>query len=230
MERELTTMPALLRALADKGGTDLHVKVGRPPMMRLQGDLIPLEGHQIMGAEDVERLIASVIGADQRARLEREKELDFSFGVPDVGRFRANAFFQKGLHGIVLRLIPTTIPTLDEIGAPPILKELALKRQGLFLVTGPTGSGKTTTLAAIIDHINRHLPVHIVTLEDPIEFVYEDKAAVINQREIGSDTLDFAQGLRRALRQDPCLGLQREAVERIVAAIQVEVRAALGAV
>ena len=203
MERELTTMPALLKTLADKGGTDLHVKVGRPPMMRLQGDLIPLEGHPIIGAEDVERLIASVIGADQRARLEREKELDFSFGVPDVGRFRANAFFQKGLHGIVLRLIPTTIPTLDEIGAPPILKELALKRQGLFLVTGPTGSGKTTTLAAIIDHINRHLPVHIVTLEDPIEFVYEDKAAVINQREIGSDTLDFAQGLRRALRQDP---------------------------
>jgi twitching motility protein PilT len=164
---------------------------------------MPVEGHGIMGAEDVEHLIGSVLGADQRATLQREKELDFSFAVPGVGRFRGNAFFQKGLHGAALRLIPTRVPTLDDIGAPAVLKELALRKQGLVLVTGPTGSGKTTTLAAIIDHINSHLPVHIVTLEDPIEFVYEDKRAVINQREIGSDTHDFAQGLRRALRQDP---------------------------
>jgi twitching motility protein PilT len=203
MEHGVTTMPALLQALADKGATDLHLKVGRPPMMRLQGDLMPVEGHGIMGAEDVEHLIGSVLGADQRATLQREKELDFSFAVPGVGRFRGNAFFQKGLHGAALRLIPTRVPTLDDIGAPAVLKELALRKQGLVLVTGPTGSGKTTTLAAIIDHINSHLPVHIVTLEDPIEFVYEDKRAVINQREIGSDTHDFAQGLRRALRQDP---------------------------
>jgi twitching motility protein PilT len=203
MEHGSMTMPALLQALSDKGASDLHVKVGRPPMMRLRGDLIPVEGHGVMGAEDVENLISSVIHADQRAILEREKELDFSFAVQGVGRFRGNAFFQKGLHGAVLRLLPTRIPTLDDLSAPAVLKELALRKQGLFLVTGPTGSGKTTTLAAIIDHINSHLPVHIITLEDPIEFVYEDKVAVINQREIGSDTRDFAQGLRRALRQDP---------------------------
>jgi twitching motility protein PilT len=203
MEHGLLTLPALLQALYDKGASDLHVKVGRPPMMRLRGDLIPFEGHSVMGAGDVENLIYSVIDADQRSTLEREKELDFSVAVQGVGRFRGNAFFQRGLHGAVLRLIPAKIPTLDDLGAPAILKELCLKKQGLFLVTGPAGSGKTTTLAAIIDHINSHLPVHIITLEDPIEFVYEDKMAVINQREVGSDTRDFAQGLRRALRQDP---------------------------
>ena len=203
MEHALTTLPALLQVLADQGATDLHVKVGRPPMMRRQGDLMPVAGYRVMAAEDVEKLISSVLDGDQRASLEREKELDFSFGVQGVGRVRGNAFFQKGLHGAVFRLIPTKIPTLDDIGAPAVLKELSLRRQGLFLVTGPTGSGKTTTLAAIIDHINSHSPVHIMTLEDPIEFVYEDKMAVINQREVGSDTRDFSQGLRRALRQDP---------------------------
>jgi len=203
MEDGLTTMPALLQALADKGASDLHLKVGRPPMMRVQGDLIPVGGQRVLGAEDVERLIGSVIDAEQRSTLKRDRELDFSFVVQGVGRLRGNAFFQKGFHGAVFRLIPTRIATLDDLGAPAVLKELVLRKQGLFLVTGPTGSGKTTTLAAIIDHINSHLPVHIVTLEDPIEFVYEDKMAVINQREVGSDTRDFAQGLRRALRQDP---------------------------
>ena len=203
MEDGLTTMPALLQALADKGASDLHLKVGRPPMMRVQGDLIPVGGQRVLGAEDVERLIGSVIDAEQRSTLKRDRELDFSFVVQGVGRLRGNAFFQKGFHGAVFRLIPSRIATLDDLGAPAVLKELVLRKQGLFLVTGPTGSGKTTTLAAIIDHINSHLPVHIVTLEDPIEFVYEDKMAVINQREVGSDTRDFAQGLRRALRQDP---------------------------
>jgi len=203
MDDGSTTMFALLQTLAAKGASDLHLKVGRPPLMRIQGDLAPVDGRSTLGPEAVERLITSVIDADQRSTWTREKELDFSVVVPGVGRVRGNAFFQKGLPGAVFRLIPTKVPSLDDLGAPAVLKELALRPQGLFLVTGPTGSGKTTTLAAIIDHINRHRPVHIVTLEDPIEFVYEDVRAVINQREIGADTRDFAQGLRRALRQDP---------------------------
>ena len=203
MEDGLMSMPELLQALYEKGASDLHLKVGRPPMMRRQGDLVPVEGNRVMEAADVEKLIHGVINTDQRAKLEAERELDFSFSIAGLARFRANAFFQKGLPGAVLRLIPALIPTPEELGLPEVIKELSLKKQGLFLVTGPTGSGKTTTLAAIIDHINRHVPAHIITLEDPIEFVYQDKMAVINQREVGSDTRDFAQGLRRALRQDP---------------------------
>jgi len=203
MEDGLMSMPELLQALYEKGASDLHLKVGRPPMMRRQGDLGPVEGNRVMEAADVEKLIHGVINTDQRAKLEAERELDFSFSIAGLARFRANAFFQKGLPGAVLRLIPALIPTPEELGLPEVIKELSLKKQGLFLVTGPTGSGKTTTLAAIIDHINSHVPAHIITLEDPIEFVYQDKMAVINQREVGSDTRDFAQGLRRALRQDP---------------------------
>ncbi len=203
MEDGLMSMPELLQALYEKGASDLHLKVGRPPMMRRQGDLVPVEGNRVMEAADVEKLIHGVINTDQRAKLEAERELDFSFSIAGLARFRANAFFQKGLPGAVLRLIPALIPTPEELGLPEVIKELSLKKQGLFLVTGPTGSGKTTTLAAIIDHINSHVPAHIITLEDPIEFVYQDKMAVINQREVGSDTRDFAQGLRRALRQDP---------------------------
>jgi len=203
MEDGLMSMPELLHSLYEQGASDLHLKVGRPPMMRRRGDLMPVEGNKVMDAEDVEKLIHGVINADQRAKLEAERELDFSFSIRGLARFRGNAFFQMGVPGAVLRLIPARIPTLEELGLPEVLKELALKKQGLFLVTGPTGSGKTTTLAAIIDHINSHVPAHIITLEDPVEFVYQDKMAVINQREVGSDTRDFAQGLRRALRQDP---------------------------
>ena len=203
MEPRLMSMPELLKTVHAQGGSDLHLKVGRPPMMRLRGDLAPIAATPVMGTEDVERLIFSVINADQRTKLNADRELDFSFGIPGLARFRGSAFFQMGVCGAVFRLIPATIPTLEELGLPEVLKELSLKKQGLFLVTGPTGSGKTTTLAAVIDHINGRVPAHIITLEDPIEFVYEDKMAVITQREVGSDTRDFAQGLRRALRQDP---------------------------
>ena len=203
MDDGLMSMPELLQALYEQGASDLHLKVGRPPMMRRRGDLMPVEGNKVMDAEDVEKLIHGVINTDQRAKLEAERELDFSFSIRGLARFRGNAFFQMGVPGAVLRLIPALIPTPEELGLPEVIKELSLKKQGLFLVTGPTGSGKTTTLAAIIDHINSHVPAHIITLEDPIEFVYQDKMAVINQREVGSDTRDFAQGLRRALRQDP---------------------------
>ena len=203
MDDGLMSMPELLQALYEQGASDLHLKVGRPPMMRRRGDLMPVEGNKVMDAEDVGKLIHGVINTDQRAKLEAERELDFSFSIRGLARFRGNAFFQMGVPGAVLRLIPALIPTPEELGLPEVIKELSLKKQGLFLVTGPTGSGKTTTLAAIIDHINSHVPAHIITLEDPIEFVYQDKMAVINQREVGSDTRDFAQGLRRALRQDP---------------------------
>ena len=203
MEHGSTSMPELLKTLHEQGGSDLHLKVGRSPMMRLRGDLVPIAASAVLGIDDVERLIHGVTNDDQRAKLDAERELDFSFAIPGVARFRGNAFFQMGAPAAAFRLIPAKVPTLEELGLPEVLKDLSLKKQGLFLVTGPTGSGKTTTLAAIIDHINSHVPAHIVTLEDPIEFVYEDRMALINQREIGSDTHDFAQGLRRALRQDP---------------------------
>jgi twitching motility protein PilT len=192
-----------LKTIFDKGASDLHLKVGRPPMMRLRGDLVPIENVPALAPQDAQRYIYSVINSDQQKRLEEEKELDFSFFVRGMARFRGNAFFQKGALGAVFRLIPAKIPTLEELGLPDVLKELANKHQGLFLVTGPTGSGKTTTLAALIDYINTTSPVHIMTIEDPIEFVYQDKMAVINQREVGSDTGSFQEALRRALRQDP---------------------------
>lgn len=194
---------AFLTTVYEKGASDLHMKAGRQPMIRLRGDLVPIEGSSVLSADQVQEYIYSVINTDQRARLEEEKELDFSFMLRGMARFRGNAFYQKGCLGAVFRLIPAKIPTVEDLGLPEVLKELANKKQGLFLVTGPTGSGKSTTLAALIDFINTSMPAHIITLEDPIEFVYQDKKAVINQREIGSDTKSFSQGLRRALRQDP---------------------------
>ena len=203
MEHDAMSLRDLLKTLHEQDGSDLHLKVGRPPVMRVRGDLVPMAAQPVMGTEDVERLIHGVINEDQRARLNAERELDFAFSIAGVARFRGNVFFQMSVLGAAFRLIPAKVPTLEELRLPEVLKDLSLKKQGFFLVTGPTGSGKTTTIAAIIDHINSHVPAHIVTLEDPIEFVYEDKMALISQREVGSDTPDFAQGLRRALRQDP---------------------------
>ncbi len=215
------SIETFLKTLYEKGASDLHLKAGRPAMMRLRGDLLPMENVPALQSEDVQKLIYSVISAEQQKRLEEDKELDFSFNVRGMARFRGNAFFQKGALGAVFRLIPAKIPTLDELGMPPVLKELVNRKQGLFLVTGPTGSGKSTTLAALIDQINNTMPVHVVTLEDPIEFSYQDKMAVINQREVGSDTKTFGQGLRRALRQDPdviLIGEMRDA-ETIITAM-----------
>ncbi len=192
-----------LKAIYEQKASDLHLKSGRPPLMRLRGDLTPLPNAPSLSPADIQALIYSVISTEQQHRLEEEKELDFSFYLQGIARFRGNAFYQKGALGAVFRIIPAKIPTVEELGLPEVLKELANKKQGLFLVTGPTGSGKSTTLAALIDYLNGTLPVHVITLEDPIEFVYQDKLAVVNQREIGSDTRSFSQGLRRALRQDP---------------------------
>ncbi len=197
------TIQQLLQAVHTKGGSDLHLKVGRPPLIRIQGDITPIEGEPPLAIEDVLNHVYSVINTNQRENLERDRELDFSFYLRGVARFRGNSFFQKGAIGAVFRMIPAEIPTIEGLGLAPVLKEIVSRRQGFFLVTGPTGSGKTTTLAAILDFINATMPVHIITLEDPIEYVYEDKKSVINQREVGTDTHDFSQGLRRALRQDP---------------------------
>lgn len=205
----------LLQFVHSRGASDLHLKVGRPPLIRLQGEIIPIEGETNLAVEDVLNHVYSVITTNQRDKLEKERELDFSFFLRGTARFRGNAFFQKGSLGAAFRRIPAQIPTIEGLGLSPVLKEIVNRRQGFFLVTGPTGSGKTTTLAALLDYINSTQQVHIITLEDPIEFVYEDKKAVINQREIGSDTSDFSQGLRRALRQDPdviLIGELRDAV------------------
>ena len=203
MENGLMSLQEVLQAVYSGGASDVHLKVGRPPMMRVNGDLAPVAGNRALELEDVQKFVFALINPAQKARLESERELDFSFQVRGMARFRGNAYYQRGYMGAAFRLIPTVVPTLEQLGLAEVLKELVMKNQGLFLVTGPTGSGKSTTLAALIDYLNSHQPVHIITLEDPIEFIYEDKMAIINQREVGADTLTFAQGLRRALRQDP---------------------------
>jgi twitching motility protein PilT len=203
MENGLMSVQEVLQAVYAGGASDIHLKVGCPPLMRLNGDLTPVPGNRALELEDIQKYVFALINPAQKARLEAERELDFSFQVRGMARFRGNAFYQRGNLGAAFRLIPAIIPTLEQLGLAEVLKELVMKNQGLFLVTGPTGSGKSTTLAALIDYLNANRPVHIVTLEDPIEFVYEDKKAIINQREVGADTLSFAQGLRRALRQDP---------------------------
>jgi twitching motility protein PilT len=221
MENGLMSLQELLQAVYTGGASDVHIKVGRPPMMRLNGDLVPVVGNRNLELEDVQKYIFALLNPAQKARLESEREMDFSFQIRGMARFRGNAYYQKGNLGAAFRLIPAVVPTLEQLGLAEVLKELVVKNQGLFLVTGPTGSGKSTTLAALIDYVNASHPVHIITLEDPIEFVYEDKKAIVNQREIGADTLGFAQGLRRALRQDPdiiLIGELRDA-ETIVTAM-----------
>ena len=203
MENGLMSVQELLQAVYSGGASDIHLKVGCLPLMRLNGDLTPVAGNRALELEDIQKYVFALINPAQKARLEAERELDFSFQVRGMARFRGNAFYQRGNLGAAFRLIPAVIPTLEQLGLAEVLKELVMRNQGLFLVTGPTGSGKSTTLAALIDYLNANRPVHVVTLEDPIEFVDEDKKAIINQREVGADTLSFAQGLRRALRQDP---------------------------
>ncbi|HCJ65898.1 MAG TPA: type IV pili twitching motility protein PilT [Elusimicrobia bacterium] len=199
----MVNIDEFLKELIEKKGSDLHLKVGLAPMLRLRGDLVPLEKDKIT-SEDMEGLIHSLLTPKQKEKLENERELDFSFSTKTLpARFRANLFFQKGMLGAVFRVIPMKMPSLDELGLPPVLKEIASRPQGLVLVTGPTGSGKSTTLAAIVAYINENFPKHIITIEDPLEFIHEDKKSIINQRELGADTLSFAGALKRALRQDP---------------------------
>jgi twitching motility protein PilT len=194
---------ALLEATVAAGASDLHITPGRPATARRDGVLVPFEGVDILQGHDTERMVLSLLDDHQKAELDEVKQVDFSFGLRDVGRFRANAFLQRGTHALALRVVPNRVRNLDELGAPMACVDLLNKPYGLVLVVGPTGSGKSTTLAAMIDKINQTKPCHILTIEDPIEYLHYHKMAMINQREVGTDVNSFTDGLRSALREDP---------------------------
>ncbi|GAB6932277.1 type IV pilus twitching motility protein PilT [Calditerricola satsumensis] len=185
-----------------RGASDLHVSVGIPPVLRITGELCPLDEPPLK-PEETESMAQELLNDEQARRFAERGELDFSYGIPGVSRFRVNVFRQRGCVAIAARTIPHGVPSLDELGLPPIARALAERPQGLFLVTGPTGSGKSTTLAAMVDYINTNFRRHIVTLEDPIEYLHAHKRSIVNQREVGQDTRTFLDGLRAALRQDP---------------------------
>jgi twitching motility protein PilT len=194
---------ALLKKSHEMNASDLHIKVGSPPVLRIDGELTPLTSERRVSPEDVLKIVYSVLTNEQKDLFKKEKDIDFAYSVPGVGRFRCNVFVQRGSLGIVFRVIPTRIPSVEELHLPDILKKIAMETRGLILVTGTTGSGKTTTLAAMIDLINSNRTSHILTIEDPIEYTHRDKRSIVNQREIGSDTDSFNKALRQALRQDP---------------------------
>jgi twitching motility protein PilT len=211
----------LLRLMIERGGSDLHITVGSPPGIRLRGEIVPVENMEPLSPRDTMEMILTLLSEEQRKRFETELELDFAYSIPGVSRFRANVLQQRNSMGAVFRVIPIEIPTLEELGLPKVCKYLAERPRGLVLVTGPTGSGKSTTLAAMLDKINETRPVHIITLEDPIEFMHRNKKAYVNQREVGEDTHSFAAALKRVLRQDPdviLVGEMRD-LETISAAI-----------
>jgi twitching motility protein PilT len=192
-----------LRTLIERDGSDLHVKVGVPPTARLHGELAPLEGYQPLRPGDTEKAFQDMAEVRSMTEFEECGEADFSYSIKGLSRFRVNAFKQRGSISIVCRAIPFDIRSVDDLGLPPVVTKLAEEQRGIILVTGTTGSGKSTTLAAMIDHINRTRTDHIVTLEDPIEYLHPDKNSIVNQREVGSDTESFARAMRRVLRQDP---------------------------
>lgn len=192
----------LLQLVFDRGASDLHISMGLPPVIRVDGKLVRTD-YPPLTKEDTQRLIFSMLTNEQRRVLEQNWELDCSYGVSGLGRFRVNVYKDRGNYAAALRSITSNIPTFDQLGLPPIVKEIAERPRGLILVTGPTGSGKSTTLAAMIDHINSTRAEHILTIEDPIEFVHTSKRSIIHQRELGQDTRSFNNALRAALREDP---------------------------
>jgi twitching motility protein PilT len=195
---------AALRHLVAEGGSDLHLKIPSPPLIRVDGGLRPIEGLPVLEAQDTEDVVTHLLRDPNRLQEWHEHgEIDFSYAIPGVARFRVNAFRQRGSASLVCRAIPVSIRTIDELDLPPVIRALAEEERGIVLLTGTTGSGKSTTLAAMIDHINSTMSKHVVTIEDPIEFLHTDKRSAINQREIGQDTASFKQALRRVLRQDP---------------------------
>src|SRR5512140_3012135 len=193
----------LLKMAVENGDSDLHLKVGSFPMMRVHGTLTPAWEERRLTHEDTVAMAASLMSAPQRQAFKDQQEVDLAYSIPSLGRFRCNVFQQRGTIGIVLRVIPMRIRTIEELGLPAILGRIADEDRGLVLVTGTTGSGKSTTLAALVDHVNATRCVHVMTIEDPIEFLHRDNRSVVNQREVAVDTRSFAFALRSALRQDP---------------------------
>jgi len=198
----MATLHQLLKAMIDQGASDLHITAGTPPQLRIDGSLIPLRLPPLTPT-DTKQSIYSVLNDAQKVRFEEEMELDFSFGVKNLARFRCNVFMQRGAVACAIRQIPFKIRTFMELGLPAVIKQLCQKPRGLILVTGPTGSGKSTTLAAMIDMINTDRRGHIITVEDPIEYLHPHKGCVVNQREVGADTSSFKTALKYILRQDP---------------------------
>ena len=193
----------LLRGAVSKGASDLHLKVGAYPMARVAGTLTPVSEERRLTNEDTISMGASIMSPDQRDKFTKSQEVDLAYSVMGLGRFRVNVFQQRGTMGLVLRVIPTKILSVDDLLLPPVLQRIAEEERGLVLVTGTTGSGKSTTLAALIDHINSTRCSHVMTVEDPIEFLHRDSRSIVNQREVSVDTRSFAHALRSALRQDP---------------------------
>lgn len=201
---------AILRKAVELGVSDIHIKVGRVPAVRLHGDIEPLEGFEPITAEEGMKMAASIMPSSLKSDFKENKEADFAYGIKGVARFRVNAFIQRGMIGMVMRVIPDETPAFEDLNLPEVIKEIAAQHRGLVLVTGITGSGKSTTLASMIDYVNRTKKINIVTVEDPIEFLHKDKSSVISQREVGADTNSFGEALKRALRQDPDLILVGE--------------------
>jgi twitching motility protein PilT len=193
----------ILKPAVKGNASDIHLKAGLPPLFRVDGALVPLKNTKRVTAEEVDRVLQAIMTPVQQSHFEQYHEVDLAYSIAGVGRFRVNAFRQRGTIGIVFRVIPFGVKTLEQLTLPKVLERIAMEPRGLILVTGTTGSGKSTTLAAMIDHINTHRTCHIMTIEDPIEFLIRDKRSVVNQREIGVDTTGFAPALRAALRQDP---------------------------
>jgi twitching motility protein PilT len=214
---------ALLEEMIEKDASDLHIVAGERPKLRVDGDIVDSSAEEVLTPKDTLSLAYSVLTENQKKRFETENELDFSFGIQNLARFRGNCFKQRGCVSVVIRQIPFTVKTFDDLGLPPVIAQLADRPRGLVLVTGPTGSGKSTTLAAMIDKINRELKGHIITVEDPIEFIHRHQSCIVNQREVGTDTNSFQAALKYALRQDPdvvLIGEMRD-LETIQAALTI---------
>jgi len=193
----------LLKVTSERRASDLHIKVGVPPIIRVDGRLMPIETEKRLTQEDVVAIAFGIMNAGQKARFKEKNELDMAYAIPGLGRFRVNVFQQRGSVGMVLRIVPAKILNFEDLMLPSVLTKVAMEQRGLILVTGTTGSGKSTTLASMIDYINTARTANIITIEDPIEFLHRDKKSIVNQREMGSDTFTFTDALRSALRQDP---------------------------
>ncbi len=193
----------VLGRMVEIRASDVHITPNFPPAIRDKGKIQPMEGFPVLNGQQTREIVYGILNDDQRKRFENNQQLDFAYAIPGVARFRVNCYFQRGAVSAAFRLVPTEVPALDSLQVPQVLRDLTAKPRGFVLVTGPTGSGKSTTLAAMIDVINQERQDHILTIEDPIEFLHRHKRSIVNQREIGSDAPDFALGLRAALRQDP---------------------------